>query len=108
MAGTEIPYPMLTDVDGKISKQYEVYDEKSGTSLRGTFIIDHEGYVHGGEILTSPVGRSSDEILRQLKAFQEYSATKKLIPADWQPGDKTLSDSIELAGKVWTVWKPKG
>jgi alkyl hydroperoxide reductase subunit AhpC len=101
-----MPYPMVTDATGSIAKLYGVYDNQTGTTLRGTFIIDSEGYIHGMEVLTSPVGRSTSEIIRRLKAYQTYVSTQKLIPADWNPGDKTLTESVELAGRVWTEWKP--
>jgi alkyl hydroperoxide reductase subunit AhpC len=101
-----VPFPMLSDETGNIGKAYEVFDEQLGTTLRGTFIIDPEGYIHGMEILTTPVGRSSTEILRQLKAFQIYKSNNSLVPADWNVGGKTLADSIDLVGKISTVWKP--
>lgn len=107
MAGMSMPYPLLTDANGNIGRLYDVYDEKNGMTLRGTFIIDPEGYVHGAEVLTSPIGRSSDEILRQLKAFQNYVSTGELMPCDWKPGDKTLTQSIDFAGHIWKEWKPE-
>ena len=107
MAGTSIPYPMVTDVNGSIGRLYDVYDMQNGVTLRGTFIIDPEGYIHGAEVLTSPIGRSSGEILRQLKAFQNYVSTGQLMPCDWQPGDKTLTQSLDSAGQIWKEWRPK-
>jgi len=102
-----IPYPILSDVNGNIGKLYDVYNSQSGKTLRGTFIIDSEGYIHGMELLTSPIGRCSEEILRLLKAFQNYVTTGELTPADWNPGDKTIVDSVETAGQIWKQWKPK-
>jgi len=102
-----IPYPILSDETGSIGKLYEVYDQQNGITLRGTFIIDPQSYIHGMELLTSPIGRCTEEILRQLKAFQNYGSTGEMAPADWQPGDKTLLQSIELCGNVWKQWKPK-
>lgn len=97
---------MLTDEAGKIGQLYEVYDTQTGKTIRGTFIISPEGYIQGMEALTTPIGRSSSEILRQLQAFQNYASTGELAPCDWSPGDKTLTESLELSGKVWTQWKP--
>lgn len=101
-----VPFPMLSDETGSIGKAYEVFDEQLGTTLRGTFIIDPEGYIHSMEILTTPVGRSTTEIIRQLKAFQTYKAMGALIPANWNTGEKTLMESMDIVGRVWTVWKP--
>jgi len=52
------------------------------------------------------VGRSPDELLRQLKAFRHVRATGEVAPSGWQPGQPTLKPSPSLAGKVWEVWKP--
>jgi alkyl hydroperoxide reductase subunit AhpC len=107
MAGCSMPFPMLNDTTGSIGQMYGVSDAKNGTNYRGTFIIDDKGFVHAMEALTSPVGRSSSEILRRLKAYQTYVSTQKLIPVDWQPGDTTFIESIENVGKIWKVWKPE-
>lgn len=38
-----------------------------------------------------PVGRNISEILRLLEAFQYTDETETLCPADWKPGDATIS-----------------
>jgi len=106
MSGKTIPYPMLSDATGNIGRLYDVYDSQKGTTLRSTFIIDPEGFIHGMELLTNSIGRSTDEILRQLKAFQNYKSTGEMAPSDWKPGDKTLLPSVWLAGNVWKEWSP--
>ena len=106
MSGITIPYPMLSDATGNIGRLYDVYDSQKGTTLRSTFIIDPEGFIHGMELLTNSIGRSTDEILRQLKAFQNYKSTGEMAPSDWKPGDKTLVPSASLAGNVWKEWTP--
>jgi peroxiredoxin (alkyl hydroperoxide reductase subunit C) len=60
------------------------------------------------EILTPPVGRNSEETIRQVKAFQHVRATKgaEAFPSEWQPGKTTLKPGPALVGKVWEVWKP--
>ncbi len=71
-----IPYPMLSDQGGKIGELFGVYDEEGGVDIRGRFIIDPEGIVQAAEILTPPVGRNPEELLRQIKAYQHHQ--KKL------------------------------
>ena len=105
MAGISIPFPMLSDETGNIGRLYDVYDTQTGKDLRGTFIIDPEGYVHGSEVLTSPVGRNIEEILRQVKAFQLYVSTGQTTPCNWVEGDKTIIPSIDKAGQVWKEWQ---
>jgi len=107
MSDMNIPYPILSDGTASISKLYDVYDQQNGTTLRGTFIIDPEGYIHGMETLTNSIGRCVGEIIRQLKAFQNYVATGQMAPCNWQPAEKTIVQSIELCGHMWKQWKPK-
>jgi len=102
-----IPFPMLTDKGGNIGRLYGVYDEDAGVDIRGKFLIDPDGIVVAMEVLSPPVGRSVDELLRQIQAFQYvYSKDgKEVAPAGWRPGKPTLQPGPELAGKVWKVWK---
>ncbi len=102
-----IPYPMVSDPGGKIGQLFDVYDEEEGVNIRGRFIIDPEGIIQAAEILTSPVGRNPEELLRQIKAYQHHQKTGEVIPSGWEEGDPTLSPAPELAGKVWEKWKPK-
>jgi len=106
MVNGSIPYPMLSDVTGNIGKLYDVYDAQKGKTLRGTFIIDTEVYIHGMEALTTSIGRCPGEILRQIKAFQNYVSTGEMAPCDWNPGDKTIIETVETAGQIWKQWKP--
>lgn len=101
-----IPYPMIADTTSTIGRSYDVYDSKTGRTLRGTFIIDPEGTIQMSEILYGPVGRNPDEILRLLKAYQQYQTTKQAIPSGWNPGEKTIDTSLATSGQVWQEWRP--
>jgi alkyl hydroperoxide reductase subunit AhpC len=107
MIGKDIPFPMLSDQDGKIGKMYGIYDEDSGVETRGRFIIDPDGIVRGFEVLTPPVGRNVSETIRQIQAFQLVRNTNgaEVAPAGWKPGKNTLKPSRDLVGNVWKVWK---
>lgn len=65
----QIQYPLLSDLTKKISSDYGVLLE-DGISLRGLFIIDPNQVVRQITINDLPVGRSVDETLRLIKAFQ--------------------------------------
>lgn len=62
--------PLLSDLTHQISKDYGVYLEHLGHSLRGMFIIDGKGIVRQITMNDLPVGRSVDETLRLVQAFQ--------------------------------------
>jgi len=101
-----VPFPMLSDGGGRIGTVYGVYDEAAGVDIRGRFIIDPDFVIRAMEVLTPEVGRSPDEMIRQIKAFQHSRATGEVMPSGWQPGDKTLKPGPALVGKVWKEWKP--
>jgi alkyl hydroperoxide reductase subunit AhpC len=101
-----IPYPMLSDQNGEIGKLYGVYDEESGTNVRGRFIIDPNGIIQAAEILSPPVGRNPQELLRQIKAYQHNQKTGEVMPSGWTEGGMTLKPYTDLAGNVWKVWQP--
>lgn len=83
----KINFPLLSDFHRRMAEDYEVLEEESGKTHRGTYIIDPKGKVKYIVISEHDVGRSVEETLRVLKAFQ----TGKLCPAEWQPGEKTLT-----------------
>jgi peroxiredoxin (alkyl hydroperoxide reductase subunit C) len=102
-----VPFPMLSDGGGKIGSVYGIYDEAAGVDIRGRFIIDPDFIIRAMEVLTPEVGRSPDELVRQIKAFQHVRATGEVMPSGWQPGQTTLKPGPSLVGKVWQAWKPQ-
>ena len=65
-----LSYPLLADFNKTVSRDYGVLLEDAGIALRGLFIINPEGIVRQITINDLPVGRSVDETLRLVKAFQ--------------------------------------
>jgi alkyl hydroperoxide reductase subunit AhpC len=104
-----VPFPMVSDAGGKIGKVYGVYDETGGVNIRGRFLIDPDGVIQAMEMLTPPVGRNVNELIRQIQAFQHVRKTKgaAATPSGWRPGKPTLKPGPNLVGKVWEVWKPE-
>ena len=101
-----VPFPMLSDAGGKVGKLFGVYNEGAGVENRGRFIIDPDGVIQAMEVLTPPVGRNPEELIRQIQAFQHVRETGEATPSGWTPGDEALKPGPELAGKVWKVWQP--
>ncbi|PID83843.1 peroxiredoxin [Candidatus Gracilibacteria bacterium] len=96
----DFPYIMLADHTLDIAEAYNLLGE-DGTAGRGTFIIDPEGICRGVEITSGPLGRNSDELLRKVEALQYMEKNPgTACPAKWAVGNKTLSPSIKIAGKV--------
>lgn len=92
-----IHFPLLSDLTHQISKDYGVYLEDAGHALRGLFIIDTKGVLRQITMNDLPVGRSVDETLRLVQAFQYTDKHGKVCPAGWKPGADTVSAfNIEL------------
>ena len=88
----DIAYPLVADLKKDIARAYEVLDEDAGVALRGLFIIDPDGVIMQSTINNLPVGRSVDETLRLLQAFQHIrNNADEVCPANWNPGDKTMN-----------------
>ncbi len=82
----KVSFPMLADTGHQVSKLFNVLVCDKGISLRGTFIIDPDGILRSAVVNDLPVGRSVDETLRTLQAFQSGDLTG----CEWKPGEKTL------------------
>ena len=96
-----VKFTMGADPTGKISKMFGVYDESSGLAWRGTFIINPEGKLVASEVNYNDVGRNADELVRKMKANSYLAAhPDEACPAKWEQGDKTLTPSAKLVGKV--------
>ena len=102
-----VPYPMLSDPNGRIGQVYGVFDEEAGVDIRGRFIIDPDGIIQAAETLTPPVGRNPAELLRQIQAFQHVRDTGEVCPSGWQPGKTTLKPGPDLVGHVCQFWQPE-
>ncbi|KAF7407212.1 peroxiredoxin [Vespula maculifrons] len=88
--GGDLGYPLLSDFNKEISAKYNVLLENAGIALRGLFIIDKDGILRQFSVNDLPVGRSVDETLRLIKAFQFVEAHGEVCPANWQPDSKTI------------------
>eukprot|EP00731_Ephydatia_muelleri_P031923 Em0023g430a len=82
--------PLLADLTKQISKDYGVLLEDLGHTLRGLFIIDDRGILRQITMNDLPVGRSVDETLRLVQAFQYTDVKGEVCPAGWKPGEKAI------------------
>ncbi|KAL3093979.1 hypothetical protein niasHT_027307 [Heterodera trifolii] len=86
----EMQIPILADRTQRISRDYGVLKEDTGNVYRGLFIIDTKGILRQITINDTPVGRSIDETLRLVQAFQFTDEHGEVCPANWKPGEKTI------------------
>ncbi len=97
----KINYPMLADPSGALARGFGVMIEDAGMAYRGSFVVNPEGEIKIIEILDTAIGRNADDLLRKVEAAQ-FVATHdgEVCPAKWKAGDKTLTPSIDLVGKI--------
>ena len=128
--GPNLKLPLIADRNMKISRDYGVLIEEDGVALRGLFLIDPKGTLRyasaslcgvsapsdNGPIASRqitindlPVGRSVEETIRLIKAFQftvgPSAASRRIwvadrcrlqdehgevCPANWKEGGKTM------------------
>lgn len=88
-----VKIPLVADTNHTLSRDYGVLVEEEGIALRGIFIINPEGVVSQITINDTPVGRSVDETLRLLDAFQFTAKYGEVCPANWHKGDATIDTS---------------
>ncbi|PBK80080.1 peroxiredoxin [Armillaria gallica] len=88
--GPNLKLPLIADRNMSISRDYGVLLEDEGIALRGLFIIDPKGILRQITVNDLPVGRSVDETIRLIKAFQFTDKHGEVCPANWHEGDKTM------------------
>ncbi|KAG1774567.1 peroxiredoxin [Suillus placidus] len=93
--GPDLKLPLIADRNMKISKDYGVLMEEEGIALRVVSVSP--GLVWQPTLLNRqitindlPVGRSVDETIRLLKAFQFVEEHGEVCPLGWTEGAKTI------------------
>lgn len=85
----KVEFPLLSDKNMKISRDYGVLIEEEGIALRGLFLVDPSGVVRQITINDLPVGRSVDETLRLIDAFQFTDKYGEVRLSSFMSDDKT-------------------
>src|SRR5262245_56915391 len=97
-----LKFPLLSDINKQMSREYGVLNDE-GVALRGLFLIDPDGVVQHATINNLPVGRSVDETLRVLQAFQYVRELGDVCPANWEPGRRTMIPDVHDAKAYFLV-----
>lgn len=96
-----LQFPMIGDPSHTLSNMFDVLDEESGLSQRGTFIIDPDGVIQAMEINADGIGRDASTIIPKIKAAQYVRKNpNEVCPAKWQEGEETLTPGLDLVGKI--------
>lgn len=85
----DIKYPLLADVNKTVSRSYQVLTD-GGVALRGLFLINPEQKIVYQVVHDLGVGRSVEETLRVLEAFQYVAKHGEVCPANWTKGKDTM------------------
>jgi len=85
----DIRFPLLADINKEAARAYQVLNE-GGVALRGLFLISPEGNMEYQVVHNLGVGRSVDETLRALEAFQFVAKNGEVCPANWKKGADTM------------------
>jgi peroxiredoxin 2/4 len=90
-----VEYPLISDLNKTIARDYQVLDEENGIAYRGLFILDKKGIVRHQLMNDLPIGRSVDEALRVLDALIFHEKNGEVCPANWSAGKKSMKANSE-------------
>lgn len=90
-----VAYPLVSDINKTISRDYDVLCEDGGIAYRGLFLIDREQIVRHQVVNDFPLGRSVDEVLRMVDALQFTEEHGEVCPANWNRGDRSMKPDRE-------------
>jgi len=76
--------PMISDITHKLSSQFNLFNESSGTVMRSTVILDNEFNVKHISANIDPIGRSTSETLRMVKGLNFYDKNGEVCPVDFE------------------------
>ena len=91
-----VNYPLVSDLNKQIARDYGVLMEGPGIALRGLFIINKDGMLKHSTINHLDLGRSIDEVLRLLDAVDYTEATRRSLPGKLEEGRK--GDEADRSG----------
>jgi alkyl hydroperoxide reductase subunit AhpC len=95
----EVKFPIIADLDKKVARDYEVLVNDS-VALRGLFIIDDQDVIQHSTINNLSVGRSVEETLRLVEAYQHTAKSGEVCPANWKKGADTMKPDPQ-GSKSW-------
>lgn len=113
--GVEIKYPLIADLDMKVSQLYGMIHPGAGATatIRAVFFIDPKRAIRAIIYYPMSAGRNVDEILRVITALQTVDKYACAVPVNWKPGEKVVvpppktmtevAERLSHAGKDYEV-----
>ncbi len=98
-----VQYPLVSDFNKTIARDYGVLLDDAGVALRGLFLIDKNGVVQHQVVNNLPLGRSVDEVLRMVDALQFTEEFGEVCPANWNKGAKSMKPNQEGLKEFFTA-----
>ncbi len=89
-----VQYPIAGHPRGAVFRAYGGWQKGSGLNQRGRFIINPDGIIMGVAVLTGPVGRNVEELIRQIKAMQAVAENPARQSQRDGNQEKSLSGSL--------------
>lgn len=89
-----ITYPLMSDINKYIARDYEVLHPTDGVALRGLFIIDQDNVVQASMVNNLPLGRNVQEIIRLIDALQHHEEHGNVCPANWTKEKPSLQATL--------------
>lgn len=90
-----VEYPLIADLNKSIARDYGVLNEQEGIAYRGLFLIDAEGVVRHQVVNDLPLGRSVDDAIRILDAWNYFQTHGEVCPANWKAGAPSMKPTQE-------------
>nr|WP_321411565.1 peroxiredoxin [uncultured Allomuricauda sp.] len=90
--GTEVNFPIVADVERKVSDLYDMIHPNADNTLtvRSVFIIDPDKKVKLTLTYPASTGRNFYELLRVIDSLQLTANHKVATPANWKNGEKVV------------------
>jgi peroxiredoxin (alkyl hydroperoxide reductase subunit C) len=85
-----VTYPIVSDLNKSIARDYDVLDEETGIAYRGLFLIDQKGIIRHALVNDLSLGRSVGEVLRLVDALIFHEKNGEVCPANWKSGAKGM------------------
>lgn len=85
-----VSYPIVSDINKTISRDYDVLVDGAGIAYRGLFLLDKDHVVRHQVVNDLPLGRNVSETLRMVDALQFTEKHGEVCPANWNQGEKSM------------------